>query len=84
MLEAWISAMVCLNSLPSTPSSTVRFFLPLQADDLTFLERLGEVGEIAPATCGGANLVCCYVTVKSFFQLSLVATFEHEFQFRTC
>jgi hypothetical protein len=28
--------------------------------------------------------VCCYVTVKSFFQLSLVATFEHEFQFRTC
>jgi hypothetical protein len=28
--------------------------------------------------------VCCYVTAKSFFQLSLVATFEHEFQFRTC
>jgi len=58
--------------------------LPLQADELPLLERLGEVGEIAPATCGGANLVCCYVTAKSFFQLSLVATFEHEFQFRTC
>ena len=58
--------------------------LLLQADELPLLERLGEVGEIAPATCGGANLVCCYVTAKSFFQLSLVATFEHEFQFRTC
>jgi hypothetical protein len=51
MLEARISAMVCLNGLPSTSSSTVRYLifpsrLPLQ-------KRLGEVGEIAP----GVNAV---------------------------
>jgi len=27
MLEAWISAMVCLNGLPSTSSSTIRYLI---------------------------------------------------------
>ena len=46
--------------------------LPLQADELLLLERLGEVGEIAPGVDTvpfGARFVLTLV----FFQVSLVA-----------
>jgi len=52
MLEAWISAIVCLNGLPSTSSSTFRYLISLQADELPFRSVLASWRDCPRRRCG--------------------------------
>jgi hypothetical protein len=50
MLEAWISAMVCLNGLPSTSSSTVRYLIfPSRLTSCPFWSVLAKLERLPQA-----------------------------------
>jgi hypothetical protein len=50
MLEAWISAMVCLNGLPSTSSSTVRYLIfPSRLTNCPFWSVLAKLERLPQA-----------------------------------
>src|ERR1039457_1100002 len=50
MLEAWISAMVCLNGFPSTSSSTVRYLIfPSRLTRCSFWSVLAKLARLPQA-----------------------------------
>ena len=69
MLEAWISAMVCLNGLPSTSSSTVRYLIfPSRLTSCPFnsvLEKVARLSTDVDSMRFGAGFILALVVLPA-------------------